>query len=88
MIGVGSDFRSTLLFQAGSQRLDIIIDDAWLDEDQQLVSFTIVGSGPEEIAEIRHIHEVRDAAEIFSNLILNEPAQNYCCATWDRYCCC
>src|SRR5580700_3367994 len=88
LIGVGSDFRSALLFQAGSQRLDIIIDDAWLDENQQLVSFAVVRSELENIPEPRYVHQVGDPVVIFSNLILDEPAQNYGCAAWDRYCCC
>jgi hypothetical protein len=87
LIGVGSDFRSALLFQAGSQRLDIIINDGWLDENQQLVSFAGVVSKLEQISEVRHVHQVGDPVVIFSNLILDEPAQNYGCAARDRYCC-
>ena len=44
LISISANFRSSLLFQAGSQRLDIIINNGWLDENQQLVSFAVVRS--------------------------------------------
>src|SRR5271165_6256439 len=84
LICVSTNLRSSLLFQAGSQRLDIIINNGWLDENQQLVSFAVVRSELEQIPEPRYVHQVGDPVVIFSNLILDEPAQNYGCAARDR----
>ena len=41
----------------------------------------------EQIPEPRYVHQVGDPVVIFSNLILDQPAQNYGCAARDRYCC-
>ncbi len=56
-----------------------------MDENQQLVAFAVVRGVLENISEVWHVHQVGDPAVIFINLILDEPAQNYGCATGDRY---
>jgi hypothetical protein len=42
-IGISTDLCTAFFFQTGSERLYIIINDRGLDENQQLVSLTIVG---------------------------------------------
>src|ERR1700720_360432 len=76
LVGIGSDLGTALFFQTSTQRLDVIINNGRLNEDQQLVSDVILCLIFEQVPQIRDIHQVRNAAIILGRLILNQSTQN------------
>jgi len=78
-------FWPAFFFQTGTQGLDIIIDDGWLNENQQLIPGIIPRLILEEVPQIREVHQVGDAANIFGRLILDQSAENDCRAAGNRH---